>query len=607
MVRSRTIVAVVAVWMMAITPPARAYVDLAPTLFRILREAQTITVAEIGAFSPEKGAVILKKVRDLKGDSGNDAVKHLLVRANEPTLDAPLADWAEPGRRCVIFVTGKAAVVCIGEGWYEAQAQQGGWWHIGAPRPDLPLAFYGSVSRLEDTLPLLLAGKTAVITALPHGADRAAASFDLALNRAGLPGFVKVQRLRAGPSMPAMAMAVGSSPAWVVGPGRVGKEELPALRDRLKSDDAVVRAEAASDVGFLGADAADAVSDLAPLLDDKVPRVRLAAASALLRFSGKNVRATEVLTRGLANGDAMTRRHAARAAGLAGPAAAPLAEKLAELLSDADTRVRRSALQAIATLGPTAAQVRKPVAALLTRPETAVDAADALGRMGPAARPSLEALARLLKSDAPAQRWAAVRAMAQIGGPDAAPAVQFMIKQLPEASEADGYNMLIYLSLLGQVARDALPAVRNSRIRNPMLRQTTAWAIEPTSELPTANLPDFGDVDFAQYLMEAYIRELGDNLKPAALTLASKIMAGKAGHVPAWGYKLLARFPDDSLAILTPGLADNKLFMRERATVAIGYMGRAARAARPQVARVLGTSNDERERLLLQWCLRELD
>jgi len=49
-----------------------AYVDLAPTLARVVREAQTITVAEVDRFSPEKGAVLLKKVRDLKGETGAD-------------------------------------------------------------------------------------------------------------------------------------------------------------------------------------------------------------------------------------------------------------------------------------------------------------------------------------------------------------------------------------------------------------------------------------------------------------------------------------------------------------------------------------------------------
>ena len=402
-------------------------------------------------------------MRDLKGQTGDDVIKHRLVRTDESAIDAPIADWAEPDRRCVLFITGKAAVVCVGEGWYQAYAQDNGWWRIGAPRPDLPLAYHGTVSRLTEALPAILAGKSAIITTLPHGANREGASFDLALNRANLPGLVKMQRLRASKNMPEMAMGVGSNPAFVVGAGRVGKDELPALRARLKSQSAAERAESAGEIGFLGGDAADAVKELEGLLDDKVAHVRMASASALLRITGKHARAVEVLGTGLGDKDASTRRHAARSVGLAGAAAGPLADTLAGLLKDSDTRVRRSALQAIATLGPAAANAREAVTALLENPETAIDAADTLGRMGPSARSSLKALAKLLQRDAPAERWAAVRAMAQIGGPDAAPAVAFMMKQLPKASEADGYNMLIYLSLLGPVAKDAIPAVRTSR------------------------------------------------------------------------------------------------------------------------------------------------
>jgi hypothetical protein len=214
----------------------------------------------------------------------------------------------------------------------------------------------------------------------------------------------------------------------------------------------------------------------------------------------------------------------------------------------------------------------------------------------------------MLTADAPAERWAAVRAMSQIGGEDAGPAVQFMIKQLPKAGEADGYNMCIYLALLGPVAKDAIPAVRSVRIRNPILRQATAWAIDPTTDPPAiGGFGGFGDADFAQYIMEAYTNELGDTIKPAAQKLAKKIMTGKAGNVAPWGYKLMARFPDDTLAIFTPALADKELVMRERATVAIGYMGRAAKGARSDVERALEASTDERERLLLQWCLREIE
>ena len=82
----------------------------------------------------------------------------------------------------------------------------------------------------------------------------------------------------------------------------------------------------------------------------------MSAAAALLRINPKETRPRDVLTKGLEDRDAAVRRHAARAAGLAGPAAAPLAAKLGALLSDADVRVRRVALQAIATLGPPAAE-----------------------------------------------------------------------------------------------------------------------------------------------------------------------------------------------------------------------------------------------------------
>lgn len=591
-------------WWLVSVVSARAYVDLAPTLGRIVRESQTITVAEVERFRLDKGAVILKKVADLKGQTEAEPIKHQLVRSRESEIDWPILEWADPGRRCVLFVTGKAAIVCVGEGWYQVQAGEDGWWRIGVPRPDLPLAYHGAVSRLADAIPLMVAGKSAVITTLPHGADQEGASFDLALNRSRLPGLVKVQRLRANLRMPSVAMGVGSNPAYVLGQGRADRDDVPGLREKLKSADATVRAESAVELGWVGPDAAAATADLARLLDESSP-VRLAAASALLRIKSKDPAALDVLTRGLTSDDAGTRRQAARAVGLAGPAAAALAPKLGALLTDTDSLVCRTALQAIATLGPAAAATREAVTALLARKETAIDAADALGRLGPAARPSLKALTPLLSSDAPAERWAAVRAMSQIGGPDAAPAVKVLIRELPTASEIDGYNMLIYLALLGPVAKEAIPAVRTSRVRNPVLRQMTAWALDPGEELPGVGF--LGEAEFARYILTAYVQELGDHLKPVAQSLARKIMAGKAGQVPAWGYKLLARFAEDVLPVLTPGLADKEQTPRERATVALGYMGRAAAGAKPQVAQALKLTTDEREQRLLKWCLRQME
>jgi hypothetical protein len=195
--------------------------------------------------------------------------------------------------------------------------------------------------------------------------------------------------------------------------------------------------------------------------------------------------------------------------------------------------------------------------------------------------------------------------MAQIGGPGAAPAVRFMIRELPRAPEVESYNMLIYLSLLGPVAKGAIPVARKARVENITLWDTTIWAIDPGSGLPSFG--PAGDLPWIQYLLESYVQEFGDRFQPVAHTPARRILAGSAGEVPGRGYKLLARFPEQSLGILTPALADGKLVMRERVAVALRYMGRAAAAARPQVARALRSTPDEREQFLLKWCLRQLE
>lgn len=584
---------------LCLVPAAHAYVDMAPTLGRIVREAESIAVAEVDRTSADRRVVILKKLHDLKGSTPVERLKHQLVRTGESAVDRAVLEWAEPGQRCVVFTSGQTTLVCLGEAWYQVAFAGDGWSQMSAPRTDMPLAYYGSVSRLADALPSIVAGKNAVITTLPHRLDQEGASFDLALNRASLPAAVKVQRVRASLRMPGVAAGVGSSAAYVLGPGRLCQDDLPGLCAKLRSTDAAERAESATEIGFLGAEAKSAAAELTRLLGDPVARVRLAAAGALLRVDGAP-EAVEVLTEGLRSPDPSVRRLAAREVTLAGTSAAPLADRASELLRDADPLVRRTALQAVASLGPAAANAVDRLAALLDDPEAAIDAADALGRIGAPARSALPRLTSLLSADDPARRWAAVRAMAQIGGPEAAPAVDFMIRELPGASQLNCYNMMIYLSLLGPVAKPAIETVQKAHLKNPFLRQTTVWAIQPGEELPGTGGGPF------VYIFEAYVQELGDHLKPTARALAVRIASGQATNVPAWGYKLLARFPEQSLAALTPGLKSDERAMREGVAVALGFMGSAAAPAHALVSEALASAQDEREQRLLQWCLRQI-
>ena len=112
--------------------------------------------------------------------------------------------------------------------------------------------------------------------------------------------------------------------------------------------------------------------------------------------------------------------------------------------------------------------------------------------------------------------------------------------------------------------------------------------------------------DIGTLIYQAYVHELGTRLRPMAAPLAQRIMDGTAGDVPIWGYRILAAGPDLSLAVLTPHLSDEDLARRERAAVALGYMGDAAAPARAQVETAIMKASTDREAKLMQWCLRQI-
>jgi HEAT repeat protein len=394
----------------------------------------------------------------------------------------------------------------------------------------------------------------------------------------------------------------------------------------------------------LGGKALAAIAPLQGLLDDPAARVRFSAAAAMLRISPSDERSTVVLANGLKSSAPTDCRDAAQAVGLAGASATSLTSTLAALLNPvSDNSVRVAALQALATLGPAASAAAPAMVPLLKEPDFAIDAAEALGRIGPAARPVPAELVQMLSSKQPAVRWAAVRSMAQIGGVESRPAVGFIIAELPKAPEIEAYNMLVYLALLGPEAKDAAPVVRNLRVMlNPMLRPATLWAIDPERNFPWQNEATFGmpqgsggrpdepgdggppgggrrgpggpggmiDGDgpnLARFIYEAYFHELGNRLAPTTEKLIKQIMDGTAGEIPAWGYHLLNCTPEVSVRSFVAQLSSDDLVLRERATVALGYMGRPAIAANDQLSATRNKTSNERERRLIEWALREIN
>ncbi len=463
---------------------AQGYVDLAPTLPKIISESSTIELVEVTGYDHATHSVSLKPAAAaLKGTLGTDVILQQVAAAGGAT-PRQIVQWAVAGSRGVLFSAGNTALVCFGTGWYQVNRADGAW-KLGTERPDLPLAYDGNVDRLAGVVRSLVAGRSAVITVVAYGADSEGASFDLALNRQSLPGVVRLQRIHATPDMPGAVASASANPTYFIGAGAVDEEDLPGLLEKTKSADAGARADAVEDLGTLGKKARSAEPVLTGLLKDSSGRVRYGAASALLKMDGTRGDALAVLRAGLVAKDAEDRRDATAAAGFTGKAGAAFAETLTGLLADPEEAVRLTALESISMLGPAAGRAVPVLIPMLDDKELQMDVADALGRIGADARPALGKLTAMLSSDQPAVQWAAVRAMSQIGGTEAHPAVDFLVKAMPTATEVQGYNMMVYLSLLGPVAKDAAGAVQGFQIKNPVLPVATLWAMNPTS-LPWA-------------------------------------------------------------------------------------------------------------------------
>jgi hypothetical protein len=625
--RSIALVLVAAAACLSVARTAQAYVDLAPTLAKIVNDSRKIALVEVAEFNPQTHLVTLKEVKAIKGDSASETMQHDVATPDGAGVPRHIVQWAAPGARGVMFGSRTTALVCIGEGWYQVRGTGTGPMKLGADRPDLPLAYYGSLTRLIDGVGEMLAGKDAIITVVAFGAEQEGASFDLALNRQALPGLARIQRIRANLKMPQMVAGASSNPNYFIGLGAVDEAEVPQLIAKLKSGDAMARAEAAEELRTVGKAAAGAEASLVSLLSDSSARARLAAASALLKINPKNTAPLDTLSKGLSSANVDERRLAAHGTGMAGKAAGSLTDKLSALLKDSDEGVRINALQAVSMLGKYAAAAADHVAPMLDNPQLAIDAADALGRIGPSARAHVKKLAEMLKSDKPTYQWAAVRAMAQIGGPDAKPAVDYMIAALPKATEVEGYNMMVYFTLLGPVAADAVPTIRNTPIKNPVLPSAVAWAVAPDQYFPwqggmgrggrgggpggggrgPGGPGGGGMADIGTLIYVDVVRELGERLGPVSPVLARKIMDGSAGEVPNWGYDILSADPKASLGVLTPFLGNDDMNLRQRAVVAIGNMKASGTAAKPQLEAALNKAQTESEKRLIRWAIRQLD
>lgn len=565
-----------------IASAAHAYIDVTPSLGRLIKESDRIVALRVEKVIREKQAVVYKRVSDLKGKPAADTLKHLLT-------DDRLLDWAEEGKTAVAFMApGGPCLVCMGYSWYECHPQQDSWWRMSLARPELALAYTGPATKLRGAVETILAGREAVITTTVHGAANQAMTFEIAFNQTRGDASHPLQRIRASLRMPDQVYLIGTAPPFFVGLGAAGAEDVPRIVESLRSPDRFVRIEAADELLSLadapargeaaGAVARPAVPALATALGDADAAVRLHAAAALVRIEAGHPKALAAMLKGLRDKDAAVRKAAAQCLGRAGRAAKTAVPALIEAMQDPDVEVRRAAIESLGDIGPDAGAAVAPLVKAMKDPQTRCAAAEALGPLGAKARPAAAALAEALKDPNERFRWAAAQSMVQIGGPEVKAVVPFLVQAIEKASGRDFYDLTLYLGILGPEAKEALPALERLRTRDRELTAMAIWGIQPQDKFPW-DLGYTNDRPCDLWLFLAYVRHVGDRAKAAAATLAGRLAGGTAGPMPSWGYHLLIEEPDAAVPVLVKALRDGNSKTRACAAAALGKMGPAAQKA----------------------------
>jgi HEAT repeat protein len=353
-------------------PKARS---VAPALAEVVRTNKDVrwaavkALAETGVAAPDVIAALALALRD--ADSGDEATS-ALGKLGKPAVPVLVAALADP-QRC------RKAARALGE--------------IGRASKDVVA---GVVALLQDRRTEARSSAAEAMGKLGPAAGAAVPALREALHdrqdevcRAAAEALGKMGSL-AGPAVPGLVLLLKNKGYGVKGSalealgslGAAAEPALPAIIDRLHHDeDAAVRWRAAWTLGELGPVAASAVPALVQAMRDR---------------------------------DSGVREWAARALGLVGPTARAAVPQLLEAMQDTVRGVRACAAVVLGKLGAEAAV--PGLVAMLGDEEWWLrrDAADALARIGPAARGAVSALTPLLDHPEVQVRKAARQALKRI-------------------------------------------------------------------------------------------------------------------------------------------------------------------------------------------------
>ncbi len=157
------LVALVALTWAATSP---AYVEAPYSLGRVCNESSHVVLMEVTRVNKEKGLIIYKKVKDLKGKHPEGEIKHNIgKRGFHPRESQTILSWAEVGKKAIFFHNGGQSETCIGTYWYQCY-REGPWWGMTHAEPFMLRTFYGDAEKLAAGVTAILQGQQVVVTCL---------------------------------------------------------------------------------------------------------------------------------------------------------------------------------------------------------------------------------------------------------------------------------------------------------------------------------------------------------------------------------------------------------------------------------------------------------
>jgi len=525
-------------------------------LATLVEESTHIRVLQVMDVARDERTILLQTVAELKAGAAGT-----VSAVRVPTM---VLRWAEPGRLALAFETKDLRMVCLGNSWLQADtwviegsnipsSETPVWQPVDDRGHDWGATYVGPIENLIRHVKDLRAGRDVVLTAR-YEAPGAFHDHPPQLQgdwSRGQKG--RVYRLRVSSNR--------RRPDDIVGLGMGGAERVPALARALDHADALVRAEAAEDLGQLGPLAREAVESLRNRLKDADPHVRIFAATALALIQPDRPVEIETFRTGLKHADAAVRSAAIGAlVSLAARAQAAVPDLLALLRTDKD--VREAAIYALGEIGPEAAlagcgpeAIVPALARIMAEEKGAAGgwAAKALAQFGTAARPSLAAARRVIHDETMGGVLAA-DVLCRMGPAGVAAVVEALDHQANENLHDD-------LGKLGRRGRFAIPVLMGSlhdkERASPYGTARALLNIDRKLSAPVV-LPVL-----LNWLKE---RDSDDTLKRIVLfQLARQLGADARDIVPA----------------IVPYLDDPDWHRRREAADALGVIGPPARAALP--------------------------